>query len=89
MMVDEGIAEHAVEPRHGRLRASQRVRPADTADERLLQDVLRLVARSHPALQEAEEARVVVEQQAEHVGRVWVALGGLRDDGLRRQAHCP
>jgi hypothetical protein len=89
VMVDEGIAEHAVEPRRGRLCTPQRVGPADTADERLLQNILRLVARSHPALQEAEEACVVVEQQAEHVGRMWVALRVLRDDGFGREAHRP
>jgi len=85
VVVDEGVTEDAVEPRPGRLGASQRVGPAHAADERLLQDVLRLVARTYPALEEAEKAGVVVEQQPEHIRRTWVALGGLRDDRLGRQ----
>src|SRR5919107_1933920 len=52
VVVDEGVPKHAVEPPCGRLCALQRVGPAESADERLLQNILRLVARPDPALQE-------------------------------------
>lgn len=87
VMVDDGVPEHPVEPGRGRLGALQSVRPANAADERLLQDVLGLVAGPHSALQEANEAGVVVNQQAEHLGNMRVALGELGCGGLEREAH--
>ena len=87
IMVDDGVPEHAVEPGRGGFGAPRRIRPADAADERFLQDVFGLVAGTYSPLEEAEKAGVVVEQHAQHVGRVGIALGGLGCGGIDRQGH--
>jgi hypothetical protein len=76
-----------VEPGRGRLGGLQGVRPPDAADERLLQDVLGLVPAAHPAVQEAKEGRVVVQEQAQDVWAARVALGELGCGGLERETH--
>ena len=87
VMVDEGIAKHAVEPGGRGLWTSQRAGPADAADERLLQNVLRFIPGAYTALDKAEETGVIVHQQAEHVRRVRVALSGLGQHRLGRVGH--
>ena len=68
MVVDDGITQHAVEPRHRGLFAAQSVDLVDPARERLLQDVFGQRAAADPSFEEREELAVVVDEHADHVG---------------------
>ena len=86
VMVDDRISEHAVEPGRGRLGAFKTIGPADAADERILEDVFGVLTRAYASLEKAQEAGVVIQQEAEHIGDVRIAFGGLGRDGVGR-AH--
>jgi hypothetical protein len=69
VVVDQGVAQKPVEPGHRRLLVAQAGPAGDAAHERLLQDLLGHIAAAHPPLEEGQEALVVLDQHAQHLGR--------------------
>src|SRR5690606_1347740 len=63
VVIDHGVAEHAVEPRLHRLVAAHVLDLVEAAGERLLEEILRGGAIADPPLEEGEERPVVVDQR--------------------------
>ena len=77
VVVRNRIAKNAVEPCGRRRRASEGGSMVKAPDERFLENVFRFLARSQPALQERQKARMVVQQCLQYLWRSRVALGHL------------
>jgi hypothetical protein len=82
MVIDERVAQQAIEPRRRGLSAAQRVATRNRTNERLLQDLLGRLTRPDPALEKHQKARVALDELSQdlrrHAGRLRVGLRSLR-----------
>ena len=66
--VDQGVAEQAVEPSHGRLAGAQVAAPLQGTNERALEQILGVDPTPGPALEEVQEPTVVGHKGLEDGG---------------------
>src|SRR5438552_428367 len=75
VVIDDGVAQHPVEPRHGGLRALEG-HLVEATRERFLEDVLRRVAVADPPLEEREKRATVLDEHRSYLAS-WRELGNF------------
>ncbi len=85
VVIDDGVAQHPVEPRHGGLRALEGYL-VEATRERFLKDVLRRVAVADPPLEEREKRAPILDEHRSYLIS-WRELGNFADRVASRLLH--